>query len=233
MALSMQLLIAFPSTAKTRFAIPRWDVRERIDLGDIVRLESLVAAGADGKFDAHERASICMARMVLDRLMKRAEGLERDCFAPHFLLYDLLRDDAAERAVALAVEAKEKGCVDCGPRDASLSHILAASPGGCYPSRGAMERHNELMAMNDGEMRRFLKQERYAVFGAAPLMWAKCGEIADWMDLDFKSAEPAACEACRMPISEARVAAWGEYLRRLGECDARAIAVFPSLDAGA
>lgn len=230
MALSMRILLAFPGSEKNRLGISVWEVRDRIDLGRIVRLESLIAPETGGRFDPHERAGICMARMILDRLYKRAKELKHEHLAPYFLMY---RPAEEERAIALAFESGAREAVDCGPRNHELDDILRlfeADRGVLYPSREAMEKHNAVLALRDKELSRMGVSGGYAVLTDAPLMWAPCKDVTCWIDLDVKRAEPAACEASKTPISEARVGAWGEYLKRLGECDARAIFLFPSLD---
>ena len=233
MALTMRILIAFPRAREKGFDMAGWEVRDMIDLGRIVRLESLIASEAKERFDPHERAGICMARMILDRLGRRLGKVqesgvgEPSDFAPFMLRYTVGKE---ENALALAFEVGVKVYLDCGPRDKTLAHLLEADRGRMYPSGNAIDKHNEFLVLDPAQMGKFISAGRYSALTDAPLMWAPCKDVAVWIDIDFKSAERAACEASKTPISEARVAAWGKYLRALGECDARAIFLFPSLD---
>lgn len=227
MPLSMRISIAYPAEGGNRIGLPVWNVREVIDLGNIVRFESLIAAEATGKFDPFMRASICMAQMILDRLFFHVQELDLSHFVPHFLIH---RVDEEEGAIAVAFAAGAKGCVDCGARDATLDHLFEADQGRRYPSKEAMSEHNELMALRPDEMRRFLTERKYAVLAAAPLMWAPCAEVAEWFHEDEGLCTPAALEVVKTETSAARFQAWKAYLSALGKCDARAIFMFPSLD---
>lgn len=227
MALSMRILIAYPSEGGNRIGLPVWDVRDMIDLGNIVRLNGLVMAETTGKFDPFMRAGICAGDMILDRLFFRAQELDPEHFVPHFLIHKV---DEEENGVALAFEARAKGCVDCGPRDATLDHLFEVDQGRRYPSREAMEKHNMLMALRPDEMRRLLKERMYSVFTDAPLMWAPCAEVAEWLREDDRLCTAAALEVAKTETSAARFQAWMAHLSALGACDARAIFLFPSLD---
>lgn len=228
MSLSMKLLVVLKGGAKNRFGLPVWEVRDRIDLGRIVRFESLQADTEGTRFDPHARAGICVGKMVLDRLFARVKGgLKHEHLAPHFLVYELMKE---ENAMALAFEHRSKEVVDCGPRDGEFDRLLEIDQGRRHPSRTAMEKHNAFLEMKGDELARLGLSGKYAVLADAPLMWASCREIAHWIDTDIANAAPVSQEMEKSEMAIVRVLAWQKYLQALGDIDARVIIVFPSLD---
>lgn len=230
MALSMRILLAFPKDLENRLGVAVWGVHDRIDLGRIVRLSSLTAPESGAKFSPHERAGICMAHMILERLYERTRGLKREHLAPHFLIHRLIEE---EGAIALAFESGAREVIDCGPRDQEFDNLLRlfqADQGLLYPSHEAMEKHNAILALRDSELLRLGTSGGYSVLTDAPLMWATCRDVASWLDDDQISDASAAVEAGKTSISCAQLCAWNAQLWALAECDARAIFLFPSLD---
>ncbi len=229
MGFSARLLITYLE-ARTP-GIPVWKAREVVDFGDITRLEKLTGeAGAVESCNPHKRAGICAMRMILDRLWPRADDPRREWFAPDILVY---REHWSEdQARAVAEEAGATECLDCGTRNPQTDDIYDAKSGTRYPSLKRIREHNLLISLEEDELRDVLKRRNYHVITEAPIMWARCEEIAEWMREDELGGSPAFQEAVKDAVSYARVTAWRKYLREIGRVDARALFLFPSCDHG-
>ncbi len=230
MGFSARLLIVYPDPPKE--GIPVWRSHEVIDFGEITRLEKLTgeAGGSPYNPNGHVRAGICAMRMMLERLWPRAENPRREWFAPDILVY---RDNSGiVQARAVADEAGAKECIDCGTRNPQTDSIYDVSGGKRYPSLKRIREHNILISLEDGELWERLKSRQYHVISDAPIMWAPCAEIAQWMREDELGGSAAFLEAAKDKVSLARVTGWRKYLREVGAADARALFLFPTCDHG-
>lgn len=183
-----------------------WMAKETISFGYITRLQKLVEHVRE--YDPHVRAGICMFHTIhqklVDKLVRRPQWPD---FAPPFLLYKSFEQQHEVYEVKKTSQVWSE-FVDAGMFNPKL------------------EVHNQFLTWEHKKLQEFVA-ESYNIILDRLVMWEASSTVVQWLDEAEAAHAPEWQELQKEPVALAKVCGWREYLRHVGNVEARIMFQFP------
>lgn len=199
--------------------ISGWSTSEFINLGRVTASEKLDPGYSQMKFGPDERARICFAGVIVDKLAERLGSGDTTLFAPVIHYPNILSDKriaSLNQARGSESDLIELGYMNCGCGcEVHEDYRVSMS----YLSCDVVEKHNALIRQSKAELSELAKKYNFII--EPPMLWASCTEVVMWLD-DCEENEDTNWKY--LTADEDAVAqwkAWREHLREVSRRNTR------------